>query len=560
VPRQRKPFNAPGAKPEQTAGDQSPAPLVVPGAIYLVVHLVLDWLSQRYPDGTSGIIALNPAAGLGIVLVCHYGRILAGWVVATAIISSILLRNTAESLTVAGGEGFIVGSIYAGSALVLSSPILNFNSRLSTLRDLLVLMAVAVSSSALVAVSYVAGLASFGGIQNEGFATAVSRYWIGDLIGISIMAPFGLLLLQSRIQFRPSRRSLLQAAITALLLIAAIQFRENGRFPYFYFLFLPVIWVAVVSGFEGVVITLALIQAGMVCAVIVMQMSFLDITDFQARMVALAATALIAGALVTDRRRVEEETRRQHEALAQIATRGSMGELGTAIAHEVNQPLSAAGTFAGLVVESLEAETVCDPSLLENARKVVRQIDRASGVIRGLRALVRLTNDHPTPSSVDHIIADVAELASFDAARLEIELKVAIRAGLPLLSVDRLQIEQAMINLTRNAMEAIDEAQMTIRCVTLYASEAEGGAVEIGVIDTGPGFSPGFSLDLLRPFKSKKADGLGVGLSLCRSIGIANGARLWHRDLEAGAQVCLTFDLDRRVINGQDSDSCAHRR
>lgn len=520
---------------------------VTAGAVYFVLHLFLDWLSQRYPDSASGIIALNPAAGLGIVLVCLYGRRLTGLILVTALMSSVLLRNSTETLIVACIEGLIVGVIYSGAALFLSSPLTAFNARLETLRDLLSLIAVAVPSSALVAVCYVGLLASFGGVGAEGVLASTLRYWLGDLIGISIMAPFGLLLLQSRVDFHPTPRSVLQLVITAALLVAAILTRDSGRFPYFYFLFFPAIWIAVASGLEGVVVALALIQAGMVCAVIGLQMSFLDITDFQARMVALAATALTAGALVSDRRKAEEDMHRHHDALAKIATRGSLGELGTAIAHEVNQPLSAAGTFASLVADGLEDEQLRDASLRVNARKTVRQIDRASNVVRGLRALVRLADHEQAPVSAERILTEVADLASLEAMRLNIEIRVSTRAGLPMIQVDRLQIEQALLNLTQNSMEAIESADSAERTITLYAREVEGGAIEIGVIDSGPGFPPGFTLERLKPFESSKETGLGVGLSLCRSIGLANGARLSLHELGRGAQASLTFDLDRRV-------------
>jgi two-component system sensor kinase FixL len=126
---------------------------------------------------------------------------------------------------------------------------------------------------------------------------------------------------------------------------------------------------------------------------------------------------------------------------------------------------------------------------------------------------------------------------------------VDIGPGLPLILVDRLQIEQALLNLTRNAVEAIQESGMRSGTITLYARELTRGSVELGVVDTGPGFSPDFSLDRLQPFNSHKDDGLGIGLSLCQSIALANHGQLQVHKSAAGAHVAIAFDPDRRVKN-----------
>lgn len=517
------------------------------GLVYLAIHLLLDWISQRYPDAAPGILPWNPAAGLGIVLVCIYGRGMAFLIPPTVLVSSLLLRASNEAITIAAVEGLIVGIGYAGAALAISGPALAFNSRELNLRDLLVLLFVAVVSSAIVAICYIMCLSAFGGVAVEEAPASVLRYWIGDLIGLTIVAPLGLLVGHGRIEPRPTRLAILQLATTAILLALALQSREAGRASYFFLLFFPIIWIAIASGIEGVVVALASIQAGLLLAAFNLKFDVHHLADFQARMLALTVTGLVAGALVTDRRRAEEVARMQRDALAQIATRASMVELATAIAHEVNQPLSAAGTFASLVVETLESEPSRDPTALESARKVVRQIDRASHVVRGLRALVRLTNHAQAPVAPERILTEVADLCALDANRLGVTVRVNIPAGLPMIRVDRLQVEQAILNLMRNALDAIGASGSLERAITLYGLERPNGAVELGVIDTGPGLPPGFSLDQLRPFTSKKEDGLGVGLSLCRSIGLANGAVIEIHGTQAGAHISLVFDPDRRV-------------
>ena len=523
--------------------------LILIAFAYLSLHLVLDLIGRRYADVAQGITSWNPAAGIGIVMVCHYGRSMAALILPTTLLSSMLLKGPAELVTVAALEGLLIGSVYTLAALALRSPRLAFDSELQSVKDLMILMAVAVASSATVAASYVTNLVLIGAVSEQEALEAAFRYWVGDLIGIMIIAPFGLLALQSRLTIDATRSRLLLYSVTIVLLVVTVVYRDPGRTTYFYFLFFPVIWAALAAGIEGVVPVLALIEAGVYLAILSDRMDFLDITAFQARTIALSATGLIAGALVSERQRFETRNRRQQEALAQIAMRGSMGELGTAIAHELNQPLSAAGTFAGLVVEALTAEKLQDPTALENARKVVRQIDRASGVVRRLRALVKLARDGQAPVAPERILQEVAELMRLEASRSEIETRVDIGPGLPLILVDRLQIEQALLNLTRNAVEAIQESGMRSGTITLYARELTRGSVELGVVDTGPGFSPDFSLDRLQPFNSHKDDGLGIGLSLCQSIALANHGQLQVHKSAAGAHVAIAFDPDRRVKN-----------
>lgn len=517
---------------------------------YAVAYVAADFLSQRYAAGAPSISFWNPAAGLGFILVGMHGRRFAVIIPFVALFSSLLLKQDSEPLGIAALEGLIVGGAYALAARFLASPGSRFEARLESVSSLLILLVTAVVSSATAAVGYFSMLTLADSITLDAALGLAVRYWIADLIGIAIVVPLGLIFLQRRLTLHVTATAASQLFVTVLLLIIAIRFREYGRFPYFYFLFFPVIWIALVSGIEGVAGTLGLIQIGMLVAVAFLKMDYLDVSDFQARMVALTATGLVAGALVTERRLFEEGTRKRQEALAQVAMRGGMGELGAAIAHEVNQPLSAAGVFAGLVVDSLSAETLRDQSTLENAKKVVRQIERGSQVIKRLRALVKLSKDDQVSTDVGTLLEEVKELAHADATRQCIELRISVDGRLPRITVDRLQVEQALLNIVKNAMDAITSANSAERIVAMYGRESTKGGIEIGVIDTGPGFPAGFSLDRLQPFTSKKDDGLGVGLALCRSIAAANGAELRIELAGPGAIVSMTFDADRKVSNG----------
>ncbi len=519
-------------------------------ACYAAMFLCLDWVSQRFADQAVAASSWNPAAALPFIAIALYGRKSILAVLTVAIFSSMLLRSESEPIPLAIAEGLVISGVYSVSAILLLTPNGRFDPRLLEPRDLVLLLTAAFISSFAAAVVNAAGLMASLGLSGVELLRPSLRYWVGDLIGITIVAPLGLLIMQRRLALTPTRLELLQYGVTAALLFVAFTVREAGRFPYFYFLFFPVIWIGLTSGLEGAVAILALIQVGMVGVVFFSRLDLVDIADFQARMLALAATGLIAGALVSAQRRADERSRAQQVALSQIETRGTLVELGTAIAHEVNQPLSAAGTYASLVVEALAAEKLSDTSITENARNVVRQIHRASSVVRKVRALVRPVGDEKAAVGPDQVVREVLDLIKPEATNAAIEVRMDVDPRLHPIVVDRLQIEQALVNLTRNAIEAVRDAGTRDGLVSVYAKEVAHGAIELGVVDNGPGFPPDFTLDSHQPFKSSKQDGLGVGLSLCQTVALANGAQLVIHPTESGAHVALLFDAERHKSHG----------
>jgi C4-dicarboxylate-specific signal transduction histidine kinase len=442
----------------------------------------------------------------------------------------------------AATESLIVGAGYTAALLILLYPGLRFDAALRSIRDLLLLMTVAVTSSAVVSTVYVAVLTAKGLLQLQDFAPAVVRYWVGDLIGIAVVTPFSLLAMTRERVLIEGAETMLQFVSIVLTLWVVVVFAEHEQLHLFYLLFLPITWIAVRSGLEGVSAALVFTQLSLFLAIELPAARSIDVADFQARMLVLAVTGLVAGALVTERRRAEARLRTNQDALAHVSRLGSMGELATSIAHEINQPLSAAGTYTELVAEALQAETLQDASLVEAARKAAAQITRASDVVRRLRTLVRLGRSEMAPIPIELIVREAVELIRSDAEHENILLKVDIVSGLPLAMVDKLQIEQVLLNLIRNSIEAIAAAGHAHGQIIIWARREQPGFVEIGVNDSGPGF-PALTTDELPPAPVTKKDGLGVGLSLCRSIARAHGGELRIRNSCPGASVGILLPI-----------------
>src|SRR5262245_21772633 len=519
-------------------------PLLPLGAIYTCAHMLLDWLSYVHPFGSFGLTPWNPSTGLGFLMVLLLGKRTLPVFFVALIISNLLIRGMPVPIWVAIAESFLVGTGYAVALSALLHPSMRFDTSLSSVRDLFLFLLALVVSSAAVASSYVFLLFIANLLPAHDVPTALLRYWVGDMIGVTVVTPFGLLAFSRDHLIRWEWEPILQIACTLSLTVwVAAVFARHHQLQLFYLLFLPVTWIAVRSGAEGVSVALMSIQLGLVLALVASPGGSTDVLDFQARMLVLAITGLVAGVLVSERRAAEARLRMNQAALAQVSRLGSMGELAAAIAHQINQPLSAASTYTGLVAESLEAERLRDPGTRDLALKAVSQIRRAADVVRRLRTLVRLGRSERVPTSATTIIGEAIDLVRADLEREKIVVKFDLQPDLPLLMADRLQIEQVLLNLIRNAAEAIIAAEDGRREIVVQATRSNPASVELSIIDTGTGFASSFAGDVPFPLSSTKPEGLGIGLSLCRSIAEAHGGALTIRNTGSGARVSISLPV-----------------
>jgi signal transduction histidine kinase len=182
-------------------------------------------------------------------------------------------------------------------------------------------------------------------------------------------------------------------------------------------------------------------------------------------------------------------------------------------------------------------------AIADTAKKAVAQVERAAEVVRRLRALVRLDRSNRTPCRFERIVKETVELCQPDLDRFHVSVRSTIAADVPPIMVDLLQIEQVMINLLRNAIEAISESGSVRGSVTIEAKTLNRDFIEIRVADNGPGFPPSFLESAFLPLSSTKAEGLGVGLPLCRSIIEAHGGQIWLASSSDGAAIRFTLPI-----------------
>jgi C4-dicarboxylate-specific signal transduction histidine kinase len=250
---------------------------------------------------------------------------------------------------------------------------------------------------------------------------------------------------------------------------------------------------------------------------------------------------------ITDRRRADEELRRQREELAHALRLTTLGEMAASLSHEMNQPLTAILSSAQAARRVLDT---AEPDRGEIVRSAIQYIiedsKRAAQVIRRLRALFRKEHAERKPIDLNEVIMDVVALVRGDAARRGVSLRCELADGLPAVSADIIQLQQVVLNLIVNAMEATTSAEEP-RDVTLTTQRAEPGLLRLSVHDTGAGVEASELDKIFEPFVTTKSDGLGMGLSISRSIVQAHGGRIWAaRNPEHGLTVHVELPCEER--------------
>ena len=198
----------------------------------------------------------------------------------------------------------------------------------------------------------------------------------------------------------------------------------------------------------------------------------------------------------------------------------------------------------------LQTETLRDPTTVQTAAKAAAQISRAADVVRRLKTLVRLGRCDAAPTSLGLIVHEAVDVARTDLKRRNIAFNVELPNDLPPVLADRLQIEQVLLNLIRNSMESIGTGASGSDEIRIVASRKQPQFVELSVSDTGPGFPCSFTNGMPTPLSTTKADGLGIGLSLCRSIAEAHGGHLTIRSGRDGATVAISLPIVEIVEHG----------
>ena len=254
---------------------------------------------------------------------------------------------------------------------------------------------------------------------------------------------------------------------------------------------------------------------------------------------------------VTEAHQRAAQIQRLNRDLTHLARGHTMGQMASGLAHELNQPLTAIAqnADAALLTLTQSAPALPDPgvsALREILAQIERQALRAGDIIRALRGFIR--KDEGTRSTFDFgdLLDQTLRLVHAEVVESGVSIETRLAPGLPLVDGNRVQIAQVLVNLIRNAIEAMAETRSNERRISLQADLDKDGALRVVVQDSGPGLAP--DLPLFTPFETTKPGGLGLGLSICRTIIEAHGGTLDHEPgpgLGSGARFVFTLPSQR---------------
>ncbi len=511
---------------------------LVPGFAFIVAYVFLDWVSYLHPMYGLNITPWNPSLALGLVLWYRFGRIVALPWFAAILIGEATVRGLPETLPVTLVLSAVLTACYGIVAEALRRSVAG--ELLEDRRHLLSWLAIVVAGTLTTSTLYVSLLFLAGLIPAGDWTKALVRFWVGDCVGIVVTMPFFWLLLCERGRLcglLAQWETTAYAILAALLLWVSFGLGGAGEFQYFYLLFLPLVWAAARQGVAGAAIAAFTLQAGIIVAV--QWQNLVAVTVFELQMLGgvLAFVGLFTGAVVDEKQRVSEELRQSLRLAA-------AGEMAAALAHELNQPLTALSAYGSACQQLLERGD--RPEILRDTIvRMVAESQRAAEVVRRLRDFFRTGATQLERITLTDLIGSAVDQFAAKAKAQGVELAVEPVPPCTLLA-DRLQLEVVLRNLLANAFEAVAEQPPGQRRIRIRADQAGAARIGIYLEDSGPGLSSAMTSHLFEAFQSSKASGLGLGLAISRAIAKAHGGEL-AAEAAAGGVFVLTLPTEGTI-------------
>jgi len=525
--------------------------------LFLLVYVLADAV-DLFPNPRFGVQPWNPQPALALALIA-YGGSAYGPVVLAGILAAWLSVPAMHLGTESVLAAVVMAMTYWGAGLIVRRWT-QWNSTEVRPRDVNRLLLLCLATAIVVAA--VEALRQFAGsdLAASALPVLVFRLFIADLLGLVVLTPAllqwatnaGLRLAQPAHYWTVARDALIFVLMLGALLLLVFGLRPLDEFRMSYLLFLPMIVVSMRYGLFGVATTIPVAQLGLLGALTLTGTRPGTAFEFQLLMLTLAISTLYLGALSDERQRSaariaehERALRERDRTLAEAQRIASTAELAAALAHDLNQPLSAIGTFARasqVLADRGDAERA---KLNETLDQIVQESARAGQYLRRMRDFFRTGSMRLEPVSVASLFENTHAHVRDRLVRADIQWRSTIEPGLPEVSVDAVQIGAVLGNLVVNACEAL-EGRLTWRQVHLKAFRiSDGGECQVRILvqDTGPGVASEVRQRLFTPLATSKPNGMGLGLALSRSIAERQGGRLWFDpDREM-----TTFCLDLRA-------------
>jgi PAS domain S-box-containing protein len=257
-------------------------------------------------------------------------------------------------------------------------------------------------------------------------------------------------------------------------------------------------------------------------------------------------TFLIVQRDVTDEKRAEEERQYHHQEMAHVIRLSTAGEMASGMAHELNQPLTALLSYCGTAVSLVNSMSSPPQQLGEILERATEQAHRAGEIIRHLREFVSKGDNNQEFLDIDQVIRDVITFIKHEVQESDVKITFHPVSQTYKIKANKIQIEQVLVNMVRNSLEAIRHAKITEGQIVLQSRSLSNEFVKVTVADNGPGINPAMVDTLFHPFQTTKKTGMGIGLSLSRTIIETLGGKLWvDKDYENGALFAFELPISK---------------
>ena len=255
---------------------------------------------------------------------------------------------------------------------------------------------------------------------------------------------------------------------------------------------------------------------------------------------------------ISEHKRLEEERRRHREDLAHARRLSSLGEMAAGLAHELNQPLAAINLYIQGSLRRLAAFSQCPTEIMTSLERASRQAQRAGDIISQIRGFIKKGLGENTATDINRLIRETLLLVESELTKATVVVHLDLEKNLPALTLDRLQIQQALINLISNGIDAMETTATECRQLTIQTRQA-GSTVTIAIEDRGSGIPEDLADQLFTPFTSGKAAGMGLGLAISRSIAEEHGGQLNFTERPGGGSIfILTLPVAETLLHTND--------
>lgn len=548
------------------AGPRAAALAALRGAAIVAAYVALEWVSYLHEHKGIPVTPWNPGLGLVFGLMVLKGARHAVLLALGVFLAEALVLKVDLPPLLIAAVSVLIGIGYGCAAAILRR-VLRIDTGLSRLRDIAQLLGVGLAGALFVGILLVVLLLVDDEFGRNDLVVTFLPMFVGDAIGIAVFSPL-VLRLAAKLRGSGPGFALLPAielgalALFVILLVVGLNAALGpAGLRFFFVLFVPVVFSAARHGLDGACLCLAAAQFGLILVLNATGQDARAFTEFQAQMLVLTLTGLIVGVVVSEREALTRSARetaarlRQLELEAQQAARFSLaGGMASALAHEINQPITAARALARSAQHLIRKEDADLARADKNLGEMIVQVDHAGNIVRRMREFLRRGRPHVSTIHIGSMVRNAASLVVAEVEASGVRLSVRIEEDLPPLHGDRTQLEQVILNLVRNGHEALREGGMPDGQILIGVTRgAAPDEVEFLVADNGPGIPEDRCDRLFEPLISSKPQGLGLGLAISASIVQNHHGRIWLASGERGRtefRFAVPCDAGREAAHG----------